>query len=361
MNTASFQVDVTPDDALAFAQLSGDWNPLHTDAEYASRSVYRKPILHGAFSAGLLSRMAGMHLPGRECLLHGMRLKFVAPIIPPARLNVVARQVYERHGIGRIEVSISNASDGSVHVTGSYEYGFHSADAIEEMRVPVREATAAAPVLVTGATGGLGQAVLAQLQDRAIGVTRSAHERYFTMADLEDVEQLPFEQIAGIVHCAWPTPDNERLTRLADVSHAVEHHVAAPLRQALALAQLLVARGLPGAPLILIGSSFAEPGRHNYRMPLYTLAKSLISPLTRILATELALGNKRCVGISFDVIDGGMNQRISEAARIGHTDRVPRGALPDMREAAAQIAWVLDNASDLVSGATIQLTAAAAP
>ena len=93
MSSASFRVDVTPADASAFAALSGDWNPLHTSPEHAARTAYRRPVLHGAFSAGIVSRMAGMHLPGADCLLHSMRLRFVAPIVPPASLVVSGRQV----------------------------------------------------------------------------------------------------------------------------------------------------------------------------------------------------------------------------------------------------------------------------
>lgn len=46
MRRASFVVDVMPADAAAFAQLSGDWNPLHTDPDHAARTAYRRPVLH---------------------------------------------------------------------------------------------------------------------------------------------------------------------------------------------------------------------------------------------------------------------------------------------------------------------------
>ena len=62
----------------------------------------------------------------------------------------------------------------------------------------------------------------------------------------------------------------------------------APLREAIELAQLLKKRGTADSMLVLIGSTAAEPGRHNYRMPLYTLSKSLVPTLCRVLATELA-------------------------------------------------------------------------
>ena len=366
MSSASFRVDVTPADASAFAALSGDWNPLHTSPEHAARTAYRRPVLHGAFSAGIVSRMAGMHLPGADCLLHSMRLRFVAPIVPPASLVVSGRQVAASAGMGRVDVTISDDVSGARYVDAVYEFSRHDvaaaaapADSLEAEPGPSgRERP---PILVTGATGGLGQAVLARLGNRARGVARTAHPDMLAAGSLEQLAGLVRTPIAGIVHCAWPAPDNERLTSLANIDSAFEHNLGAPLRQVIALAQLLAARGTDDAILVLVGSSAALPGRHNYKSPLYSLSKALIPELTRILATELASSNKRCAAVTYDVIDGGMNKRLSPSARVAHTDRMPSGVLPTMSEAAAQIEWVLDNASFLVSGATIALTGAAAP
>ena len=61
---ARFTVKVTDKDRSEFANLSGDFNPLHIDDDYVKSTSFKKCILHGAFSAGLMSRMAGMHLPG---------------------------------------------------------------------------------------------------------------------------------------------------------------------------------------------------------------------------------------------------------------------------------------------------------
>ena len=368
MKSASFQVEVTPEQAVAFATLSGDWNPLHTSPEHAARTAYRRPILHGAFSAGLISRMAGMELPGADCLLHSMRLRFVAPIIPPATLLVSGKQVAESGGTGRVDVSISDVTTGTRYVDGVYEFSRHDVDASAPASASTKTVTAGAasgaatrePILVTGATGGLGRAVLARLGGRALGVSRSPQLGMLT-AELEQIAAAVTRPIAGIVHCAWPSPDNERLTALPNIESALEYNMAAPLRQVIALAQLLAERGTDNAMLLLVGSTAAMPGRHNYRMPLYSLSKAMIPELGRILATELATSNKRCASITYDVIDGGMNKRLSPSARLAHADRSPSGLLPITDEAAAQIEWVLDNASFLVSGATLTLTGAAAP
>jgi NAD(P)-dependent dehydrogenase (short-subunit alcohol dehydrogenase family) len=113
--------------------------------------------------------------------------------------------------------------------------------------------------------------------------------------------------------------------------------------------------------LVLVGSTASLPGRHLYRGPLYSLQKSLVPTLTRALAIELADTGRRAVAVTFDVIETGMNKRLSPAIRAMHADRAPTGKLPGADDAAEQIAWVLQNRSFLASGATIDLSGAAIP
>lgn len=362
MTEARFSVEVTPENAQAFAKLSGDWNPLHTDAAYAAGTPYKRPILHGAFSAGLISRLAGMHLPGRECLLHGMRLRFIAPIHPPARL-VVSGQLRPGSGaLGRVDATVTDAATQQKYVEASYDFSRRSEED-GETPFPARTGPSGeASVLVTGATGGLGAAVLRQLGARAVGVSRALGAAAIVADSIEEIpDAVRGRSLGDIVHCAWPPPDNEALLELANPKASVDRHIAEPLRGAIALARLLSRSAAPGSMLVLVGSTFAEPGRHNFRLPLYSLGKTLIPTLARILALELAATGHRVVGVVFDVIAGGMNSTLSAAMRQGHADRVPHGRLPGPKEAAAQIAWVLDNRSHLVSGATLVLSGGALP
>ncbi len=368
MTTASFTVSVGPDSAIEFARMSGDWNPLHTDPDYAARTSYGRPVLHGAFTAGLVSRMAGMHLPGTECLLHSMRLRWDAPMIPPLELRVDGKIIRDHGGVGLVEVTVSDAVTAMRYMTGGYEFGRHTtSESAQGARVRVSPATAAGrhgvpAVLVTGASGGLGSAVMRRLGDRGLALEHSSRLTFAESGDLDRVRNsLSGRPLAGIVHCAWPKPDNGRLTALPDPATAVEYNVAAPLRQILGLARLLTEVGIDDSVLCLVGSTAADPGRHNYRMPLYSLAKGMIPVLTRALATELGPSRKRCASVVFDVLDGGMNASLNPAARIAHEDRSPSGRLPTLDEAAEQVCWVIDNASFLSSGASVSLTGSAAP
>ena len=364
MTEASFEVVIGQEHVRTFAELSGDWNPLHTDAAYAATTQYGRPILHGAFSAGLVSRMAGMHIPGTDCLLHGMQLRFLQPMVPPLRLVARGKLVSERGDTGKVNVTVSDADSARRYVEASYEFGRHSParPAVTPTLVRTPEVSGETAVLVTGATGGIGQALLQRLGPAALGVSRQPTGGLLGVPDLECIaETLSDRPLEAIVHCAWPTPDNTRLTRLDDLVGAVEHHVAQPLRQMIRLAQLLAERGRPDALLVLVGSTFAEPGRHNYRMPLYTVAKSLVPLLCRILAVELGTSGRRCVAVVFDVVDTGMNKAMSATARLAHEERVPIGRIPTAAEVADQLAWVIENRSFLLSGATVTLSGGALP
>jgi len=62
-----------------FAELSGDYNPLHMDNEYASTTDFKQRISHGMLLASFFSQIVGMFLPGKRALYLSQTLKFVSP------------------------------------------------------------------------------------------------------------------------------------------------------------------------------------------------------------------------------------------------------------------------------------------
>jgi NAD(P)-dependent dehydrogenase (short-subunit alcohol dehydrogenase family) len=306
-----------------------------------------------------------MYIPGADCLLNSMQLRFIAPIRPPVRLRVHGELKSNSGGFGRVDATISDATSGLRYVDGAYEFGRHETIApndAESNSASLARAADESAVLVVGASGGLGQAVMTKLGPRAIGVSRSRQGDRIGMDDLDHLDAiLQGRRVNAILHCGWPAPDNTRLVDLTDSAVAVEHHVAGPLRQCIALARALTRFGEPDALLVLVGSTAALPGRHGYRAPLYTLGKSLVPELARVLAVELGSAGMRSAAVVFDVVETGMNARLAPRARLAHVDRSPVGRLPDAAEAAGQLEWVLANKSFLMSGATIALTGGALP
>ena len=74
--------DVTKADIEAFAQVSGDDNPLHLDEDYASGTMFKGCIAHGMLSAGYISKVLGTQLPGPGAIYLSQSLKFKAPVRP---------------------------------------------------------------------------------------------------------------------------------------------------------------------------------------------------------------------------------------------------------------------------------------
>ncbi len=78
--TASFEKTVTEADIVAFAEVSGDHNPLHLDQAYAETTMFKGRIAHGMLSAAFLSTVFGTRLPGPGCIYLSQSLKFCAPV-----------------------------------------------------------------------------------------------------------------------------------------------------------------------------------------------------------------------------------------------------------------------------------------
>lgn len=78
--SASFAKTVTEADVMAFAGVSGDFNPVHINEEFASQTMFKGRIAHGMLSVGFISTVLGMKLPGPGCIYVNQSLKFKAPV-----------------------------------------------------------------------------------------------------------------------------------------------------------------------------------------------------------------------------------------------------------------------------------------
>jgi 3-hydroxybutyryl-CoA dehydratase len=77
---AEYRRVVTQADVVQFAEVSGDVNPLHLDPDFAGRTMFKGPIVHGMYSAGMISAVIGTRLPGPGCVYMTQSLRFHAPV-----------------------------------------------------------------------------------------------------------------------------------------------------------------------------------------------------------------------------------------------------------------------------------------
>ena len=80
----------------AFAELSGDFNPVHLDAAFAANTRFGRPIVHGLLTASLISTVVGTRLPGQGSIYVSQSLRFRAPVFvgDTVRAEAEVREVH---------------------------------------------------------------------------------------------------------------------------------------------------------------------------------------------------------------------------------------------------------------------------
>lgn len=63
-----------------FARLSGDYNPIHLDEEFAASTRFGRRIAHGMISGALISALLGNEFPGRKIVYLSQTMRFTAPV-----------------------------------------------------------------------------------------------------------------------------------------------------------------------------------------------------------------------------------------------------------------------------------------
>ncbi|RDE24726.1 acyl dehydratase [Motiliproteus coralliicola] len=79
--SASIERTVTEADVNTFAEVTGDDNPVHVNAEYAATTMFKQRIAHGMLSAGYISAVLGTKMPGPGAIYVDQQLKFKAPVM----------------------------------------------------------------------------------------------------------------------------------------------------------------------------------------------------------------------------------------------------------------------------------------
>ena len=78
--SAIYSRTITDTDLRNFSGVTGDTNPMHLNEEYAQETYFKKCIVHGFLTAGLLSTVIGTKLPGPGCIYVSQSIYFKAPV-----------------------------------------------------------------------------------------------------------------------------------------------------------------------------------------------------------------------------------------------------------------------------------------
>ena len=116
---ASYSKTCTEQDIQLFAQVSGDVNPVHLDADYAAQTQFGQRIAHGMYTGALVSAALAIELPGPGTIYMGQELKFRAPVFIGDTITVELEvdSIREDKAIVTLLCTCSK-EDGTVVATG---------------------------------------------------------------------------------------------------------------------------------------------------------------------------------------------------------------------------------------------------
>ncbi|MBN1671656.1 MAG: SDR family oxidoreductase [Kiritimatiellae bacterium] len=150
----AFTIDAGAVDA--YAQLTGDANPIHMDAGYARSAGFRDRVVHGMYLAGLVSKIVGEDLPGSGAVWFAQELSFREPVYVGETITITVRLAH-----------VSAAARAlTIEVTGSDRHGIERFNGKGKITMPKTRKTSDVTerrALVTGGSGAIGAAICVAL------------------------------------------------------------------------------------------------------------------------------------------------------------------------------------------------------
>lgn len=110
---------ITDDVIRSFAQLSGDFNPIHIDEDFASKTRFGKRIAHGMISGALLSAVLGTEFGEKQVVYMSQTMRFIAPVFIDDTITATAtvKHIREDKPVVTVETVVTN-QDEQVVVSG---------------------------------------------------------------------------------------------------------------------------------------------------------------------------------------------------------------------------------------------------
>ncbi|HEX6715976.1 MAG TPA: MaoC family dehydratase [Pyrinomonadaceae bacterium] len=112
-DSAEITKTIDQEDVDAFADVTGDHNPIHVDETFAQTTRFGRRIAHGMLTASLISSVLANKLPGQGSVYLGQTLQFVAPVFPGDEITarVTVKEIRQDKPIVKLETTCINQRD----------------------------------------------------------------------------------------------------------------------------------------------------------------------------------------------------------------------------------------------------------
>lgn len=179
-DTARLVKTIGTKEVEAFAALSGDFNPLHTNAAFARRTAFQKPVAHGMLVASYVSTLVGMHLPGPGALWTHQNFRWPAAVFAGDTIEVTLRVTRKSPGTSTLAIEVTAVNQNGKTVMEG-EGGVMLLDRSER---PADRPLSERIALVTGASRGIGAAIARALGEAGASVAVNYRDSADAAADV---------------------------------------------------------------------------------------------------------------------------------------------------------------------------------
>jgi acyl dehydratase len=116
---ASRTMTVTSDHVKTYAEMTGDFNPLHFDSAFAARTKFGRLVVQGGLTTGLLHALVAMDMPGPGTVFLSQNWKFTAPVYIGDTIDAEAEvlEVHRSKPVCRLRMTVRRAG-GEVVLDG---------------------------------------------------------------------------------------------------------------------------------------------------------------------------------------------------------------------------------------------------
>ena len=123
---ATRSLTLTHDHVKAFAELSGDYNPLHFDESFVARTKFKKLVVQGGLTTGLLHALVAMDMPGPGTVFLSQNWKFTAPVFIGDTITAEAEIIskHETKPVTQLKIKVSRQGGETVLEGEAWCYTF---------------------------------------------------------------------------------------------------------------------------------------------------------------------------------------------------------------------------------------------
>ena len=125
---ATRSITLTANHVKMFAELSGDYNPLHFDEAFVSKTKFKKLVVQGGLTTGLLHALVAMDMPGPGTVFLSQNWKFTAPVFIDDTITAEATvlSLHETKPVTQLQIEITRQDGETVLEGEAWCYTFSS-------------------------------------------------------------------------------------------------------------------------------------------------------------------------------------------------------------------------------------------